>query len=252
MHGGLSGVLPPGLPLPGRRGPDRGRPPRPAPYSGGGGADGKAGQGHPLPGVQADRRGARSGQIPLPGRHLLPGGCCPVRAAEGLCRRLYELCDNWGLAHPLLSCCWRRGPGQRDSTSSSPQPHGPGAAAPCAHPGAVPGVRLQHLRPALPGQAGPYRRLRIDAMADQEQLRRNKGRLRFSRKMSAALVDEAVEAMAQAKAMHDTLEALYNPHVDLTGSTPRRTPSPRSCWHGPERGKRPYGALTSVRSFASE
>jgi len=61
----------------------------------------------------------------------------------------------------------------------------------------------------------PYRRLRIDAMADQEQLRRNKGRLRFSRKMSAALVDEAVEAMAQAKAMHDALEALYNPHVDF-------------------------------------
>ena len=36
--------------------------------------------------------------------------------------------------------------------------------------------------------------------ADAELLRRNKARLKFSRKVSAALVEEAADALAQAKA----------------------------------------------------
>ena len=36
-----------------------------------------------------------------------------------------------------------------------------------------------------------------------------------SEKVSAALVEEAVDSLAQAKAMHDELEGLYNPHVDF-------------------------------------
>ena len=62
----------------------------------------------------------------------------------------------------------------------------------------------------------PYRRLRMDAMVDRELLRRNKARLSFSRKVSAALVEEAVSSLAQAKAMHDDLERIYNPYVDFS------------------------------------
>ena len=40
-------------------------------------------------------------------------------------------------------------------------------------------------------------------------------RLRFAKKVSAALVDESVASLAQAKAMHDDLESIYNPHVDF-------------------------------------
>ena len=69
--------------------------------------------------------------------------------------------------------------------------------------------------PALPCEKHPYRRIRLDSMADPEVLRRNKARLRFARKVSSALQEEAVESLAQAKAMHDDLEALYNPHVDF-------------------------------------
>ncbi|MGJ0680923.1 hypothetical protein ACR742_06095, partial [Flavonifractor plautii] len=68
---------------------------------------------------------------------------------------------------------------------------------------------------SLPYPKRPYRRIRLDAMADAELLRRNKARLKFSRKVSAALVEEAVDSLAQAKAMHDELEGLYNPHVDF-------------------------------------
>ena len=69
--------------------------------------------------------------------------------------------------------------------------------------------------PSEPWPQKPYRRIRVDAMADPELLRRNKARLRFSRRVRAALTEEAVDALARAKGMHDELEALYNPHVDF-------------------------------------
>ena len=71
--------------------------------------------------------------------------------------------------------------------------------------------------PALPYPGKPYRRVRIDAMADSEVLHKYKTRLKFSRKVQTALLDEGVESLAQAKAEHDVLETLYNPHVDFEG-----------------------------------
>ena len=52
-------------------------------------------------------------------------------------------------------------------------------------------------------------------MADGEAPGRSRPRLRFAKKVSAALEEEAVSSLAQAKAMHDELEAIYNPHVDF-------------------------------------
>ena len=52
-------------------------------------------------------------------------------------------------------------------------------------------------------------------MADAELLKKYKARLKFSRKVYAALLGEATDALAQAKAVHDQLEGLYNPHVDF-------------------------------------
>ena len=46
-------------------------------------------------------------------------------------------------------------------------------------------------------------------------MRKNRSRLRFARRVSSALEEEAVSSLAQAKAMHDRLEALYNPYVDF-------------------------------------
>ena len=81
----------------------------------------------------------------------------------------------------------------------------------------IPELELAFLTssPALPFLGESYRRIRLDAAADGELLRRSRPRLRFARKVSAALMDEAVDSLAQAKAMHDDLEALYNPYVDF-------------------------------------
>ena len=142
------------------------------------------------------------------------GVLCNFDTAEALCKRIYELCDTYGLAHTLLTHLAAGAMAAGYDVIVCPDPMAP--------------QRMRHLLiPALSlgfvSSSGelpytgrrPYRRLRLDPMADPELLRRNKARLRFSRKVSAALVGEAVESMAQAKAMHDQLEALYNPHVDF-------------------------------------
>ncbi len=81
----------------------------------------------------------------------------------------------------------------------------------------IPGLSLAFLTssPAMPYGKRPARRIRLDAMADGELMRRSKPRLRFSRKVSTALLDEAVSSLLQAKTIHDELEVLYNPHVDF-------------------------------------
>ena len=77
------------------------------------------------------------------------------------------------------------------------------------------GLAFLSSTPTQPFSGKAYRRIRLDAMVDSEILRYSRPRFRFTRKVSSALVDEAVDSLAQAKAMHDDLEALYNPHVDF-------------------------------------
>ena len=90
-----------------------------------------------------------------------------------------------------------------------------------------PPERLEHLivpqlslafvssSPANPFPGRPYRRIRLDAMVGTELLRHSRPRLRFSKKIISSLMEEAVASLAQAKSMHDDLEALYNPYVDF-------------------------------------
>ena len=133
------------------------------------------------------------------------GVLCQFETVDALCKRVYELADTYGLAHSMLTHLAAGALAAGHDVIVCPSPLFPD--------------RMEHLLiPSLSlafVSASPYRRIRLDAMADAELLRRNKARLKFSRKVSAALVEEAVDSLAQAKAMHDELEGLYNPHVDF-------------------------------------
>ena len=141
------------------------------------------------------------------------GVLCNFGTVEALCSRVYELSDTYGLGHHMLSYLAAGAMAAGYDVIACPSPLYPD--------------RLEHLlipelslafvtsSPALPYPRRPYRRIRLDAMADQEVLRRGKPRLRFSRKVQAALLEEAVSSLAEAKAMHDGLEELYNPYVDF-------------------------------------
>lgn len=130
-----------------------------------------------------------------------------------LCKRIYTLEDSYGLSHLLLTHILSGVTAAGYDVVACPSPMAPDRLEHLL----IPALSLAFLSvsSALPYSKRPYRRIRMDAMADAELVRRNKARLRFSRKVSSALVDEAVDSLAQAKTMHDELENLYNPHVDF-------------------------------------
>lgn len=133
--------------------------------------------------------------------------------ADALCRRVYILEDSFGLAHSLLNFLLSHAAAAGFDAIACPSPLFPDRLEHVL----IPELSLAFLSaaPSTVCPKRPYRRIRLDAMADPDLLRDNKARLRFSRKVSDALTGEAVDSLAQAKAMHDQLEALYNPFVDF-------------------------------------
>ena len=141
------------------------------------------------------------------------GLICLFPTADALSSRVYELSDTYGLSHALLSQLLTGAVSAGYDVIACPSPMAP--------------ERLEHLlipelslaflstSSASPYPGRPYRRLRLDAMADRELLRRNRPRLRFAKKVAAALMEEACQSLGEAKAMHDHLESLYHPYVDF-------------------------------------
>lgn len=141
------------------------------------------------------------------------GVLCQFETVDALCKRVYELADTYGLAHSMLTHLAAGALASGHDVIVCPSPLFPDRMEHLL----IPSLSLAFVSasPSLPYPKRPYRRIRLDAMADAEAVRRNRARLRFSRKVSAALTEEAVDSLAQAKAMHDELEALYNPYVDF-------------------------------------
>ena len=141
------------------------------------------------------------------------GPLCLYDTAAAQCGRIYALSDHCSLAHELLIHLLAGVTANGYDAVACPDPMVPERLAHLL----VPQLGLAFLTDsgALPQGMTPYRRVRLDTAADGEVLRRSRPRLRFARKVSAALTEEAVDSLAQAKAMHDELEAVYNPHVDF-------------------------------------
>ena len=141
------------------------------------------------------------------------GPICLYDTALAQCDKVYDLSDSCGLAHELLIHLLAGAAAAGCDTVACPDPMAPDRLAHLL----IPELSLAFLSStaALPFPGEPYRRIRLDTAAENEVLRHSRPRLRFARKVSAALVEEAVSSLAQAKAMHDDLEAVYNPHVDF-------------------------------------
>lgn len=134
---------------------------------------------------------------------------------QALCPKVYQLQDAYGLAAPML---------QKLHAAAAVRGY---AAIVCPDPEHI--DRIQHLLLPELGLAfvtsregmaytGPsYRRVRLDAMIDPSYGRRYKSRLKFTARVANALRAEGLEALREAKASHDALEAVYHPHVDFDG-----------------------------------
>ena len=133
--------------------------------------------------------------------------------ASTQCRRIYELADSYALAHPMLRHLADGALRAGYDAVTCPSPMDPERLRHLLIPEL--GLAFLSVEPGRTLPVRPCRRVRIDAMADPELVRRSRSRLRFARKVSASLIQEAVDSLAEAKAMHDELEAVYNPHVDF-------------------------------------
>ena len=141
------------------------------------------------------------------------GAVCLYNTALAHRCRVYVLSDSCGLAHELLIHLMAGEAANGFDVIACPDPMAPDRLAHLL----IPQLKLAFLSTSgpleFPGK--PFRHIRLDTAADGDIIRRCRPRLRFAKKVSAALVEEAVTSLAQAKAMHDDLEAIYNPHVDF-------------------------------------
>jgi hypothetical protein len=128
-------------------------------------------------------------------------------------KRVYELADSYGLAHELLSPILTAATSAGWDVTACPDPMAPDRLAHLI----IPGLSLAFVSTTDedPWPQHPYRRLRLDAMADRELYRVSRPRLKFTKKVASALEAEAISGLSQAKDAHDQLESLYNPHVDF-------------------------------------
>ena len=134
---------------------------------------------------------------------------------QGLCSKVYLLQDSYGFGAAML---------QRIHAAARARGF---RAIVCPDPEHV--DRIQHLllpeldlafvtsRDGMAYDGPVYRRVRLDAMVDSAYAKRFKARLRFSARVAGALRDEGLDALKEAKAAHDKLEAVYHPHVDFAG-----------------------------------
>ena len=139
---------------------------------------------------------------------------CLYGTALAQCGRVYTLSDSCGLAHEMLVHLLAGAVANGYDVTACPDPMVPDRLAHLLIP--QKGLAFLTVSGGLSLPETPYRRIRLDTAADSEVLRRSRPRLRFAKKVSAALLEEAVDSLAQAKAMHDDLEAIYNPHVDFS------------------------------------
>lgn len=129
--------------------------------------------------------------------------------------RVYELADGYGLAHHLLSPILTAALAAGHDAVACPDPMAPDRLAHVVFPGLSLAFVTSTQEDPWPHHA--HRRLRLDAMADADVYRLNRPRLRFTKRVAAALMEEGIVGLSQAKEAHDRLEKLYNPYVDFEG-----------------------------------
>ena len=132
-------------------------------------------------------------------------------SVEALCPRVYELDDSWELAGEALAVLHRAASEKGWDTIACCAPEDPSRLEHLLIPGL--GLAFVTSRPNMAYGKKPFRRVRVDAMAQPE----GRARLRFQARMAALLRGEGAAALKEAKAGHDALEAVYNPYVDFDG-----------------------------------
>ena len=135
---------------------------------------------------------------------------------EAYCDRLYLLDNALGLGHAALSRLAAQAAARGLDAICCHDPLEPERLEALILPELALGfVAAEDFDSAAPPL--PCRRLHLDALAARRLPPEDRPELRKRKKESRALLSAAAETLAQAKALHDQLEAVYHPHVDFDG-----------------------------------
>ena len=134
------------------------------------------------------------------------GEICRFDTVEALCPRIYAIIDSAGLGNEMLETVVQAAQAKHFDIIACPNPDRPREL----HHVLIPekGLAFITTNARNPYDGKPYRRLRLDAMAEEKLTRAQKAKLRFTRRVEASLLDEAVGALSDAKKAHDALETL--------------------------------------------
>ena len=135
--------------------------------------------------------------------------------AAALAPRRVLVDNRLGLSHFLLEPLRRAALGAGLDAVVCPSPLLPDRIEHLLLPEA--GLGFFSVTPEDPCPLAPDRHVRLDALADRSADREQRRALRRRRKLRDSLVSEACALFREAGALHDELEALYNPHVDFAG-----------------------------------
>ncbi len=130
---------------------------------------------------------------------------------EKLCKRIYLLDDRCGLAKVYLEQmrCEALSRGAEAVLCLSPLcPEKPDALL-------LPEYGLGFASSSAIEAEEPWRHVRLDALVDPAAKCASREALRRRDKLRRELLAEAVQRLAAAKAYHDELERVYNPHIDF-------------------------------------
>lgn len=129
------------------------------------------------------------------------------------CKRIYELQEYGGLTHDLL-CELKDGiqaAGYDVIVCLSPED--PSRLEHLM----VPELSLAFVR-TLPHQSldrRPYRRVRMETMAEKDTIKANRSKLRFANRIAGELMEDGIRELQKAKALHDDMEESYRPYVNF-------------------------------------
>jgi hypothetical protein len=131
------------------------------------------------------------------------------------CKRVYELQESCGLAPVMLGRIREGALAAGYDLVICPSVEDPEKLAHVL----VPELSLAFVTTVSGGalEKRPYRRVRMDSIADRELLKEHRSKLRFANRMADELIRDGIRELRSAKNLHDEMEALYHPHVDFKG-----------------------------------
>jgi len=131
-----------------------------------------------------------------------------TKTPAAMCDRIYEIEDDSGLAHGMLTYLKEAALDAGCDVIVCPDPLSPEKIEHLI----VPNKRIGFFK----GKFGePYRRIRLSAYTNPDQRSEVKGNVKLLRKLAEEFIDDACSRFAEAKRLHDVLEKLYNPFIDF-------------------------------------